>query len=310
MTQSTNTLKTTEFQAGAGIGTAALTVVRRGTGEPGEVIAFPVPGCGLPIEPTTTQPDNRVGERMLAVLRMNDLTPAQSRVLGVIAYHDGPGGAWPSFKTIAGILALSRSWVSELVGQLEETGRLTRKKTQRTNRYTVHYENPAVRENMTAEIVDNSDKSESCRQGDPTPAVRETLTGTGSKPEVIKPPLILNSDPIEQESLKKEPGRSAQAIFTREAHKKLLASALDAVDPNRSDGSEVRVKDTGALKKRAEKANATPTTTPKLPRQELEALATELRIKYTPDTSDAALTDAIRQGGYSGTTKGGRMMGG
>ena len=190
MTQSTNTLKTTKFQA------AELTV-RRGSGENaqaltrgvrghGQVIPFPVPR--LPIEaeaePTTTPPpDNRVGERMLAVVSMSDLTHAERSVLSVIAYHDGPGGAWPSFQTIADKVGLSRSRVSALVAEIERKGRLDRKKTQTTNLYKVHYvhprKNPAVTETVTAEIVDNS---ESCRHGNQDPAVTETKILPSRKP--------------------------------------------------------------------------------------------------------------------------------
>ena len=169
------------------------------SGEPGQVIAFPVSGAEH-----QPPPDYRVGERMLAVVSMSDLTHAERSVLSVIAYHDGPGGAWPSLQTIADKVGLSRSRVSALVAEIERKGRLVRKKTQRTNLYTVHYElqvrplkktprydfstceipepeNPAVSETVTAEIVDNS---ESCRLGNRDSAVSETETGTGRNRKV------------------------------------------------------------------------------------------------------------------------------
>lgn len=341
MTQSTNTLKTTKFQA------AELTV-RRGSGENaqaltrgvrghGQVIPFPVPR--LPIEaeaePTTTPPpDNRVGERMLAVVSMSDLTHAERSVLSVIAYHDGPGGAWPSFQTIADKVGLSRSRVSALVAEIERKGRLVRKKTQRTNLYTVHYElqvrplkktprydfstgeipeleNPAVSETVTAEIVDNSENKKSCRLGNRDSAVSETETGTGNNRKTkdkgtsadalaldpLSQLLILKSDPKLESPTTEPPSRSAEEIS---AHAKLLASANEAVSPYRF-GPEVKVTNNDSLRMR----DGTPKATPKaLPRKELEALATELRIKFEPDMSDAALTELIREGGYSGTTRG------
>ena len=203
------------------------------------------------------QPDNRIGERMMAVQGMTDLTHAERTVLSVIAYHDGSGGAWPSLQTIADKIGLSRARVSALVGEIDVKGRVDRKKTQRTTLYTLHYDrprqNPAVTETVTAGIVDNSGNQESCRHGNRIPAVTETVTGTGSNRKVktnvdqalsLKDGLIISaalergsaptkdfevdlskfmcvpSDPSEQESLKKEPGRNAQAILKREAPKR------------------------------------------------------------------------------------------
>ena len=92
----------------------------------------------------------------------------------------------------------------------------------------------------------------------------------------------MNSDPTELESLTESTSRDAQEIFKREAHAKILASANEAVNPYRF-GPEVKVKDPTSLEKRYEKAKATPKATPKaLPRNELEALATALSLKFEP----------------------------
>ena len=48
------------------------------------------------------------GDRMLAVLGMDDLTPTEIIVLTALSYHDGPGGCRPSIERLGGILGMNR----------------------------------------------------------------------------------------------------------------------------------------------------------------------------------------------------------
>ena len=116
------------------------------------------------------------GDRMLACFGMPELHPREQIVLAIIAFHDGAGGAWPSLRTIADKAGISRSWTSEIVGEVERKGRLRRRKAQRTNVYHVCYCTPFC----CQEDLDGRNRL--CCQEDPTPAVRVVLTGTGSEP--------------------------------------------------------------------------------------------------------------------------------
>ena len=308
MTQSKTTLKT-EFHAGVGIGTAAALTVVRGTGGHGEVIAFPVPGIGAEAEPPAPPPLG-IANRMLEIQRMADISHGERTVLTVIAYHDGEGGAWPSIETIRKLSGgTCRRTVKGHLNALKTKGRLSWKHGKTTNLYTIHYSKqvvdnfPDCREIPTS--VESPISEPDCREitsqtvgKSPPRTINKILKTSNSKP------LTVNSDPTEQESLTESTSRDAQEILKHEAHTKLIDSAIAAVSPYRSVGPEVKVKDPPSLAKRYEKAKATPkaTPTPKaLPRNELEALATALSLKFEPDMSDAALTDAIRQGGYSGS---------
>ena len=114
---------------------------------------------------------------MLRCFAMRDLHPREQIVLAIIAFHDGAGGAWPSFQTIANAAGISRSWTSDIVGALVRKGRLRRRKTQRKNDYHVFYCGPSC-------CQDNPDgRIRRCCQEDPPSAVRATLTRTGSEPD-------------------------------------------------------------------------------------------------------------------------------
>ena len=76
---------------------------------------------------------------MLACLRMRELTYRERLVLAAIAYHDGPGRAWPSLQTLADECGMHRSRVAEAVASLCEKGRLIRTHGRTTNFYTPIY---------------------------------------------------------------------------------------------------------------------------------------------------------------------------
>lgn len=75
------------------------------------------------------------GERMLRCLGIPGLTYRERVVLAALAYHDGPGGAYPSLQTLADECGMSRSRASEAVGALCAKGRLIRQRWRTTNRY-------------------------------------------------------------------------------------------------------------------------------------------------------------------------------
>ena len=312
MTQSTNTLKSTEFLAGAGIGTAALTVVRRGTGEPGEVIAFPVPRIEAEAEPPA--PPLGIANRMLEIQGMTDISHGERTVLTVIAYHDGKGGAWPSIETIRKLSGdMCERTAKGHMRELRAKGRLSWKHGKTTNLYTIHYSKQVVDNFPDSREIPRSVESpisepDSAGFTSQTPGKSRRRTINKILKTSISQPLIVNSDPkLERLPEKANPGRNAQAILKAEAdYATLIATATKDRDPfpSRSVGAEVKFTDNPSLAERYEKARATPKATPKaLPRDELEALATALSLKFEPDMSDAALTELIRQG-YSGTTRG------
>ena len=78
-------------------------------------------------------------DRMLACLGMAGLTPTERIVLAAIAYHDGPGGAFPSQSTIAAALGLSGHRVRELIAGVVDKGVLVSVKRRRTSRYRIAY---------------------------------------------------------------------------------------------------------------------------------------------------------------------------
>lgn len=91
------------------------------------------------------------GDRMLAVLGMDDLTPTEINVMAALAYHDGPGSCRPSIERLGGILGMNRFKVSNYLSAIREKGRIDWRKTQRGNEYTIFYAIPAVRKIHTAE---------------------------------------------------------------------------------------------------------------------------------------------------------------
>ena len=84
-------------------------------------------------------------DRMLRCLGMTDLTPSEKLVLTVVAYHDGPNGAYPSFATIADHLNIHRSSVAQYIKQIEGKGRLIHQRRRRaTSIYEIFYDIPLL----------------------------------------------------------------------------------------------------------------------------------------------------------------------
>ena len=94
---------------------------------------------------------------MLTVLGMADLTHREARVLTCIAYHDGPGGAFPSLDTLAEECGMLRGRVAETIAALGRKGRLVRTpgrgrgkgRGRETSRYAVIYSVPETRDFVT-----------------------------------------------------------------------------------------------------------------------------------------------------------------
>ena len=138
---------------------------------------------------------NKPGDRMLGVQGMSDLTHAERTVLSVIAWHDGPGTAFPSMERIAALAGgMHRSTVVEHRKALRDKGRLSWSKGQRGSIYTVDYGDVfIVRDSLTTE----PDGGESHRQGipashrqgfpdanrkEPDPGTEERLEGWDAEP--------------------------------------------------------------------------------------------------------------------------------
>ena len=102
-----------------------------------------------------------IADRMMACFRMADLHPREQIILAIIAFHDGPGGAWPSLAKLAGEAKIARSTVADVVKSLKRKGRILVTRGRSTNRYRVAYFEPfTVRENQTVRNVSDC-------QGDP-----------------------------------------------------------------------------------------------------------------------------------------------
>ena len=102
-----------------------------------------------------------IADRMMACFRMADLHPREQIILAIIAFHDGPGGAWPSLAKLAGEAKIARSTVADVVKSLKPKGRILVTRGRSTNRYRVAYDEPfTVGENQTVRNVSDC-------QGDP-----------------------------------------------------------------------------------------------------------------------------------------------
>ena len=131
-----------------------------------------------------TIPKSRpIADRMMACFRMVDLYPREQIVIAIIAYHDGPRGAWPSLATIAREAGIARSTVADVIKSLRRKRRILVTHGRHTNRYTVVYDRTgavSVRENQT--VRNNGqcqeDPNSQC-QGDPN----QNLNGTKAPPE-------------------------------------------------------------------------------------------------------------------------------
>ena len=79
-------------------------------------------------------------DRVRAINRMRGLTGLEKCVAIAIAAYDGPGGAHPTFATLAKDTARPRGSVTHAVRSLCDKGVLKRKRRRLGNAYTVNYQ--------------------------------------------------------------------------------------------------------------------------------------------------------------------------
>ena len=88
----------------------------------------------------------KAGDRMAKCLGMADLTDRERKVLALIAYFDGRGGAFPSQQRIGEMAAMPRPTVNEVMQRLRAKGRLRWQRkhgnSRGSNLYTVAYGAP------------------------------------------------------------------------------------------------------------------------------------------------------------------------
>ena len=144
------------------------------------------------------------GDRMLAVLGMDDLTHAERCLMAVLAWHDGDGGCFPGIPSLAYHLSTKHWNVSAHLDQLEKKGRIQRRKTQRKNEYTLFYDNPCSQEIPESRNDNPALKdSLSCSQEIHGPAPKESLkltgrTGRTRRREEGKTPVYQEENPGER----------------------------------------------------------------------------------------------------------------
>ena len=135
------------------------------------------------------KPD-RPADRMMVVLAMS-LFHRQARVLAVLAFHDGPGGASPSLARIAREAGLKhRARVAETVAELEDIGVLKRRRGKHANTYEVDYEwrpqcpGEADTEPAAPQCPGETDTGEGPPEGHSVQVRRYTVSGPpGHEPE-------------------------------------------------------------------------------------------------------------------------------
>ena len=77
---------------------------------------------------------------MMRALGTANLTWRERCVLAALAYHDGPGGAYPSLQTLASECGCKRGRIAETVAALVEKGVLARRRGRTTNFYSVLFD--------------------------------------------------------------------------------------------------------------------------------------------------------------------------
>ena len=128
-------------------------------------------------------PDNRPGERMARVQRIPGLTGNEKSVLTMLAYHDGPGTAKPSWDTLQIECALSRTLVGRALKGLKDKGYITvKRRWNAPSVYTVLYEGKSPKRGLTSPVDNFRGKSPKRGRLD----VPKTGTLTGREPETPK----------------------------------------------------------------------------------------------------------------------------
>ena len=163
-------------------------------------IPFPPAAGFVAAVETGPKPDPKhTGDRMAACLAMHDLTYQERCVLMVIAYHDGPGGAWPSQETIGGWLGLPRPTVNKVIASLRAKGRLAWRRRhgnrREQNEYTIAYEDGSRDPSFFPDIGDVPNVREKARSmseklhtNRKEPRRFAAGLDTGNLPDLCEPP--------------------------------------------------------------------------------------------------------------------------
>ena len=118
-----------------------------------------------------------IGERMLSVQGMTDLTHAERTFVSVLAYHDGPKGCYPAISTVAKIIGVSLTRAKELLKSVKDKGRVQVKQRRRqTGIFTIHYDAPLleVLETCTSRIeLRSAENLTTNRKDQEAPTVKE-----------------------------------------------------------------------------------------------------------------------------------------
>ena len=168
------------------------------------------------------------GDRMMIVNGPSDLTPTEKNVMVALAYHDGPGGCRPTLDRLAALLGMNRFTVSDHLNNIRKKGYLWWRRGRYGNVYHIKYDNPAVREILTA--GHNSDVGKSPTSGNnsdvgdsPILDVGESPTQTGIEPESI-PPLYPPRKQGGAVSRKRRRGKQGTLDITAQAVHELLTN--------------------------------------------------------------------------------------
>lgn len=101
--------------------------------------------------------NTKIADRMMFCFRMSDLHPREQIILAILAWHDGPEGAYPSIETLcAEAGGMSRARMFDTLKSLERKGRIERRRRRnRASLIRVVY-GPEVPENVTSQIESRS----------------------------------------------------------------------------------------------------------------------------------------------------------
>ena len=95
---------------------------------------------------------------MLRALGVPGLTYRERVVLAAIAFHDGPGGAYPSLQLLADECAMQRWAVAETVSALVAKGTIAKRRGRTTSRYRI----------LVSDCQENPDTESHCQENPDT----------------------------------------------------------------------------------------------------------------------------------------------
>ncbi|MCY4469454.1 MAG: hypothetical protein OXC08_12090 [Thiotrichales bacterium] len=131
----------------------------------------------------------KVGDRMMRVQRMADLTHAERTVLTVLAWHDGPRGAFPGVETLCVECGgVSPTWIRDLLRSLTEKGRIRRQRRRyQPSVFVIDYAISEQREFQRSGIRPEQRESRRQNNGNPVPikGSEQSARGNGMDSDVI-----------------------------------------------------------------------------------------------------------------------------